>query len=38
MHASRAAQAQAKATEQQNLDTFKRGLGACLEGRGYMVK
>jgi hypothetical protein len=32
------AQAQAKAAEQQNLDVFKRGLGACLEGKGYTVK
>lgn len=28
----------AKAAEQQQLDTFKRGMGACLEGRGYTVK
>jgi YMGG-like Gly-zipper len=28
----------AKAAGQQQLDTFKRGMGACLEGRGYSVK
>ena len=28
----------AKAAGQQQLDTFKRGMGACLEGRGYTVK
>src|SRR5688500_17968652 len=28
----------AKAAQQQQVDTFKRGLGACLEGRGYTVK
>ena len=28
----------AKAADQQQLDTFKRGMGACLEGRGYTVK
>lgn len=28
----------AKAASQQQLDTFKRGMGACLEGRGYTVK
>ena len=28
----------AKAAQQQQLDTFKRGMGACLEGRGYTVK
>jgi hypothetical protein len=28
----------AKAAQQQKVDTFKRGLGACLEGRGYTVK
>jgi len=28
----------AKAAQQQQLDNFKRGLGACLEGRGYTVK
>jgi len=28
----------AQAAQQQKVDTFKRGLGACLEGRGYTVK
>jgi hypothetical protein len=28
----------AKAAHQQKVDAFKRGLGACLEGRGYTVK
>ena len=28
----------AKAAGRQQLDTFKRGMGACLEGRGYTVK
>ena len=28
----------ATAAQQQQLDTFKRGMGACLEGRGYTVK
>ena len=28
----------AKAAGQQQIDTFKRGMGACLEGRGYTVK
>jgi hypothetical protein len=30
--------AAADAAHQQKLDTFKRGMAACLEGRGYTVK
>ena len=30
--------ATANAAEQEKADGFKRGLGACLEGRGYTVK
>jgi hypothetical protein len=32
------AQSQATAAQQQNVDTFKRGMSACLESRGYTVK
>ena len=32
------AQSQANVAQQQNLDTFKKGMTACLEGRGYSVK
>jgi hypothetical protein len=32
------ADAQAKAVQQQNLDAFKKGMTACLEGKGYTVK
>jgi len=32
------AEADAKATSQAQADTFKRGLSACLESRGYTVK
>jgi hypothetical protein len=32
------AEAQAAAQQQARLDTFKRGFGACLEGKGYTVK
>jgi YMGG-like Gly-zipper len=35
--AAKANEEAAKAAQQQ-VDTFKRGLGACLEGRGYTVK
>jgi hypothetical protein len=35
---AKASEDAAKAAQQQKLDTFKRGLGACLEGRGYTVK
>lgn len=31
-------QAQAKAQTQQKLDGFKRGFGACMEAKGYVVK
>jgi hypothetical protein len=30
--------ASTEAAQQQRLDTFKRGMSACLEGRGYTVK
>jgi hypothetical protein len=36
--AQQSAQEQAQATEQQNLDSFKRGMQACLESRGYTVR
>lgn len=36
--AAKASEDAAKAAQQQKVDTFKRGLGACLEGRGYTVK
>ena len=32
------AKADAAATQQAMVDTFKKGLSACLEGRGYTVK
>jgi hypothetical protein len=32
------AQSQSQAAEQANLDAFKKGMSACLEGRGYTVK
>jgi hypothetical protein len=35
---AKASEDAAKAAHQQKVDTFKRGLGACLEGRGYTVK
>ena len=35
---AKASEDAAKAAQQQKVDTFKRGLGACLEGRGYTVK
>ncbi len=35
---AKASEEAAKAAQQQKVDTFKRGLGACLEGRGYTVK
>jgi hypothetical protein len=35
---AKASEDAAKAAQQQKLDTFKRGLGACLEGRGYTGK
>jgi hypothetical protein len=28
----------AKAAHQEKVDSFKRGMGACLEGRGYTIK
>ncbi len=31
-------QAQAKAQTQQKLDGFKKGFGACMEAKGYVVK
>ncbi len=31
-------QAQAKAQAQQKLDGFKKGFGACMEAKGYVVK
>jgi hypothetical protein len=31
-------EAQAKAAEQQNLDSFKRAFSACMDARGYSVK
>ncbi|MBZ5600078.1 MAG: hypothetical protein LAN83_17345 [Acidobacteriia bacterium] len=31
-------QAQAKADTQQKLDGFKKGFGACMEAKGYVVK
>lgn len=31
-------QAQAKAQTQEKLDSFKKGFGACMEGKGYVVK
>lgn len=31
-------QAQAKAETQEKLDSFKKGFGACMEGKGYVVK
>lgn len=31
-------QAQAQAQQQQQLDTFNRAMGACMEGRGYIIK
>lgn len=34
----KASEEAAQAAQQQQVDTFKRGLGACLEGRGYTVK
>jgi len=33
-----ASQSQAQAAQQKNLDTFKKGMSACLEGKGYTVK
>jgi hypothetical protein len=36
--AKQASAASAEAAQQQRLDTFKRGMSACLEGRGYTVK
>jgi len=35
---AKASEDAAQAAQQQKVDTFKRGLGACLEGRGYTVK
>lgn len=36
--AAQAAAAQAEAAAAEKLDTFKRGMSVCLEGRGYSVK
>lgn len=36
--AAQAGAQQAKAQNQQAIDTFKKAVGACLEGRGYSVK
>jgi len=31
-------QSQAKASQQQAMSTYYRGFGACMEGRGYVIK
>lgn len=31
-------QSQAKASQQQAMNTYYRGFGACMEGRGYVLK
>jgi hypothetical protein len=31
-------EAQAKATHQQAIDTFKRAFSACMDARGYSIK
>jgi hypothetical protein len=36
--AQQQAQQQQASAQQQNLDTFKRGMSACLDSRGYSVK
>jgi hypothetical protein len=36
--AEQAGAQQAQAQQQQQLDTFKKAAGACLEGRGYSVR
>jgi hypothetical protein len=35
---AKASEDAARAAQQQKVDTFKRGMAACLEGRGYTVK
>jgi hypothetical protein len=35
---AKANEAAAQTTQQQKVDTFKRGMAACLEGRGYTAK